>query len=85
MFLYEELGITAVDQLSDAIEQGRLEGLRGFGTKTQENIVRGIQQLHASGGRVQIARGLQAGEVVIIEGGYGLPDGAKVQVAGEGK
>ncbi|MFB3737637.1 MAG: DNA polymerase/3'-5' exonuclease PolX [Candidatus Velamenicoccus archaeovorus] len=54
MVLFEELGITAVDQLSDAIEQGRLEGVRGFGAKTRENIVRGIQQLHASGGRVQI-------------------------------
>jgi RND family efflux transporter MFP subunit len=31
------------------------------------------------GGKVQIKRGLNAGEVVIIEGGYGLPDGTEVR------
>ena len=30
-------------------------------------------------GKVQILRGLKAGEVVVIEGGYGLPDGAEVK------
>ena len=35
-------------------------------------------------GRVQIARGLNPGELVITEGGYGLPDGAEVTV-GAGK
>lgn len=30
-------------------------------------------------GRVPIFQGLRAGEVVIIEGGYGLPDGTEVQ------
>jgi len=29
-------------------------------------------------GRVQIKNGLQAGELVIIEGGYGLPEGTEV-------
>ena len=54
MVLYEELGITAVDQLLDAIAERRLEGIKGFGAKTQENILRGVQQLHASGGRIQV-------------------------------
>ncbi|HZD80297.1 MAG TPA: helix-hairpin-helix domain-containing protein, partial [Actinomycetota bacterium] len=48
MVLYEELGITAVDQLLDAIHEERLAGIKGFGSKTQENILQGIQQLHAS-------------------------------------
>ena len=30
-------------------------------------------------GRVQIKNGLKAGELVIVEGGYGLPDGAGVR------
>ncbi len=31
-------------------------------------------------GRVQIVKGVEAGDVVVIEGGYGLPDGTQVQV-----
>lgn len=34
---------------------------------------------------VQIVKGLGAGETVVIEGGYGLPDGTQVQVGGGGK
>ncbi|MBI1738485.1 MAG: efflux RND transporter periplasmic adaptor subunit [Acidobacteria bacterium] len=36
-------------------------------------------------GKVQIKQGLKAGETVIIEGGYGLPDGTEVRLAGEKK
>lgn len=36
-------------------------------------------------GKVQILKGLNPGETVIVEGGYGLPDGTQVQVAGGGK
>jgi len=31
-------------------------------------------------GRVQIRKGLQAGELVVVEGGYGLADGTKVHI-----
>jgi multidrug efflux pump subunit AcrA (membrane-fusion protein) len=31
-------------------------------------------------GKVQVTKGLQAGDTVIVEGGYGLPDGTQVQV-----
>ncbi len=34
-------------------------------------------------GRVQILRGLKAGEVVIVQGAYGLPDGAEVTFTDE--
>ena len=34
-------------------------------------------------GKVQIQKGLQAGEQVVTEGGYSLPDGAQVQLPGE--
>ncbi|MCL5287159.1 MAG: efflux RND transporter periplasmic adaptor subunit [Acidobacteria bacterium] len=36
-------------------------------------------------GKVQIKQGLKAGDTVIIEGGYGLPDGAEVRVFDEKK
>ncbi|HEX7464388.1 MAG TPA: helix-hairpin-helix domain-containing protein, partial [Actinomycetota bacterium] len=44
MVLYNGLGIASVGQLLDAVEDHRLEGLRGFGAKTEENIRRGIEQ-----------------------------------------
>ncbi len=36
-------------------------------------------------GKVQIKQGLKAGDTVIIEGGYGLPDGTEVRLAEEKK
>ena len=44
----------------------------------QREIQTGIRQ----GGKVQVLRGLQAGERVVIVGGVGLEDGAKVSIEG---
>ncbi len=38
-----------------------------------------------SGGAVRITSGLKAGDVVIVQGGYGLPDGTQVRITGEEK
>jgi multidrug efflux pump subunit AcrA (membrane-fusion protein) len=38
-----------------------------------------------SGDRIQILRGLKAGETVVTEGNYALPDGTRVQAAEEAK
>ncbi len=40
--LYETLGITSVGELEYACKENRLVGLPGFGPKTQENILKGI-------------------------------------------
>ncbi|WP_131742154.1 DNA polymerase/3'-5' exonuclease PolX [Actinomadura roseirufa] len=50
--VYEELGVSSVDELATAIGAGRLRGLKGFGAKTEENILRGIELLRSSGERV---------------------------------
>jgi hypothetical protein len=34
------------------------------------------------GGLVRVEQGLEAGEIVIVEGGYGLPDGTAVTLQG---
>ncbi|MFB4302885.1 DNA polymerase/3'-5' exonuclease PolX [Actinomadura sp. NTSP31] len=52
--VYEELGISSVDELADAIGEGRLRGLKGFGAKTEENILRGIELMRSSGERVLV-------------------------------
>jgi DNA polymerase (family X) len=63
--LYRELGISSVEELMAAIEADALADLKGFGKKTQVNILRGIQQLHASGGRVQISTALELAEMFL--------------------
>ncbi|MEU5880696.1 DNA polymerase/3'-5' exonuclease PolX [Spirillospora sp. NPDC047279] len=52
--VYEELGISSVPELAQAIQEGRLRGLKGFGAKTEDNILRGIELLQSSGERVLI-------------------------------
>ncbi len=50
--LYRELGISSPDELAAAIAAGRLNDLRGFGPKSTDKLLRGIELLQQSGGRV---------------------------------
>jgi DNA polymerase (family 10) len=54
MVLYTERGIHSVDELEAAIAAGRLEGLAGFGPKSEENLLRGIELIRKSAGRSRI-------------------------------
>jgi DNA polymerase (family 10) len=54
MSLYTERGIDSVDELAASIAAGRLEGLPGFGPKSVENLLRGIELIRKSAGRVRI-------------------------------
>ena len=65
--LYRELGVASVPELIAAIEQERVAGLKGFGGKTQENIVRGLEQLSTSGGRVLVSAALDVAEALLTE------------------
>ncbi|TQJ90839.1 DNA polymerase/3'-5' exonuclease PolX [Streptomyces sp. SLBN-31] len=68
MAVYEELGISSVDELADAIHRERLRDLKGFGPKTEENILHGIELLRSAGGRVRldVATGLAADIVAAL-------------------
>lgn len=44
MRLYEKLGINSIDELEEAAKAGKIRGLRGFGPKTEENILRSIEE-----------------------------------------
>jgi DNA polymerase (family X) len=50
--LYRELHVGSPDELRDAIKAGRLAGLRGFGSKSEEKLLRGIELLDSTAGRV---------------------------------
>jgi DNA polymerase (family 10) len=52
LLLHTELGVSSPAELREAITAGRLAGLRGFGAKSEEKLLRGIDLLAASGGRV---------------------------------
>ncbi|MBI4259297.1 MAG: DNA polymerase/3'-5' exonuclease PolX [Actinobacteria bacterium] len=65
MILYRECHIAGVQELLDAIHEGRLAGVKGFGKKTEENIVRGVAQLQQSGGRVQVGVALDLAEELL--------------------
>lgn len=67
MALYRELHISSVEELLDAVSEDRLAGLKGFGERTQENILRGVRRMSASGGRVQIGAALDVAEELLAE------------------
>jgi DNA polymerase (family 10) len=41
--LYNDLGIRSVDELAEAIEEGKLRDLKGFGARSEEKISKGIE------------------------------------------
>lgn len=65
MAVYEELGVSSVDELAAAIRDERLRDLKGFGPKTEENILHGIELLRSSGGRVQIDVATELAEDIV--------------------
>jgi DNA polymerase (family 10) len=67
MQLYQELHVSSVDELADAIEAGKLAGLRGFGARTAENLTYGIQLLRQSAGRVLLNVAMNLAEEIVAE------------------
>ncbi|MER6313770.1 DNA polymerase/3'-5' exonuclease PolX [Streptomyces sp. NPDC001581] len=66
MVLYEELGISSVDQLVEAIGQERLRDLKGFGERTEDNILHGISVLqNAGGGRILVSAAMDVAEQLV--------------------
>ncbi|WP_214107935.1 DNA polymerase/3'-5' exonuclease PolX [Acrocarpospora catenulata] len=65
LFLFQELGIDSPDALAEAIRAGRLTGVRGFGAKTEENLLKGIEQMAQSGQRVHLGIAMDLAEQVI--------------------
>ncbi|PWI40964.1 DNA polymerase/3'-5' exonuclease PolX [Streptomyces sp. ICBB 8177] len=65
MTLYQDLGISSVDELAEAIRSERLRGLKGFGPKTEENLLHGIALLRQSGQRVPLGTAMAVAEEVV--------------------
>jgi DNA polymerase (family 10) len=67
MAVYEQLGISSVPELAEAISEGRLRGLKGFGEKTEENILHGITLMQQAGDRVLIDVAMELAEEIVGE------------------
>ncbi len=50
--LYRELRISSPDQLRDAIGAGKLNDIKGFGPRSADKLLRGLELLESAGGRV---------------------------------
>jgi DNA polymerase (family 10) len=63
--LYDDLGIATIDDLEEAIAEGRLDGLSGFGAKTVENISAGIARFRSLSSRILLADALPLAEKLV--------------------
>lgn len=54
MTLYQELGVVTVDELVEAVQAGKLRTLKGFGEKSEDNILHGVELMRQASGRVNL-------------------------------
>jgi DNA polymerase (family 10) len=57
--IHQELGVQTVDDLAQAAEDGRLAGLKGFGPKTVEKLVKGIVRMREASAYRLIHRAME--------------------------
>jgi DNA polymerase (family 10) len=60
--LYSELGIASLDELEEAAGDGRLAKLKGFGPKTAEQVLKGIEFARMRESQFLLPVGLEIGE-----------------------
>jgi DNA polymerase (family X) len=82
MLLHDELGVDSIESLRVAIDEGRLEGLKGLGRKTAENLRESIRRIGAKdAGRVPAADALGVAEELCARL-RALPEALEVAYAG---
>ncbi|MGW7253497.1 DNA polymerase/3'-5' exonuclease PolX [Streptomyces sp. NPDC054834] len=67
MALYEDLHISSVSELADAIRAEKLRDLKGFGEKTEENILHGLALMQQAGGRIPLSTAMESAEDIVAE------------------
>ncbi|MDE1851782.1 MAG: DNA polymerase/3'-5' exonuclease PolX [Candidatus Micrarchaeota archaeon] len=63
--LYKELKVKDLGSLKKAIEEHRIMKLEGFGERSEEVILKGIQQYESSSGRMLLGRALPEAERIV--------------------
>ena len=64
MLLYKQLKVSNLEELKTAAQQHRIRRLKGFGQKTEENILNGIRLVESSKGRMLLGNAYPAGKVM---------------------
>lgn len=79
--LYDQLHITSLDKLRQAVEQHRLGKLRGFGLKTEENILKALTDVNQTSRRTLLSEAKVFADAVVrhLKGAPGLK---QLEVAG---
>ena len=80
--LYETLGIESLEQLRLALDQGRLEGVPGFGERLREKLAAGADFVRGTAGRRLLGRALEPA-VRLASAIRSVPGVERVEVAGE--
>lgn len=78
---YDKLKVKSVDELEDAIRKGKLSGLPGIQKKTEENILKGIEQIKRGTERQPLGRVLPLAEDIVRRMKEAAPVD-KIEVAG---
>ncbi|MBI1311560.1 DNA polymerase/3'-5' exonuclease PolX [bacterium] len=63
--LFHELGVTTLDDLRAACEKGDVAELKGFGKKTAQSILEGLDQVEQSAQRVYLADAMPVVEEIV--------------------
>jgi DNA polymerase (family 10) len=79
--LYRELGVSSPEDLKAAIDEGKLDGIKGFGPKSAEKLLRGIDLLETAGSRVLLNVAAETAARV-IEAVGGVPGCQQIAPAG---
>ncbi|MFI8455062.1 DNA polymerase/3'-5' exonuclease PolX [Kitasatospora sp. NPDC085464] len=63
--LYRDLGISSVDELAEAVRADKLSDLAGFGERSGEKILHGIELMRQSGGRTLLDTATELAEQLV--------------------
>jgi DNA polymerase (family 10) len=63
--LHDELGVDSVDALESAVQAHKLRDLTGFGEKSEQNIVRGLEMYRSQHERMPLADAFPLAEMVV--------------------
>lgn len=79
--LYRELGVRSLRDLEKALASGKIRRLKGFGAKSEENILKSLEFVKKSGGRFVLGTVME--QILEIESRLkNLPQVQKINVAG---
>jgi DNA polymerase (family 10) len=79
--LYDQLGVDDLDKLKAACEAGRIAGLKGFGAKTQQKVLEGVEFLKSMADRVRIDQA-EAVAMSLLDALRDAPGVRRIEVCG---